>query len=134
MKCTVSIPMAAGRFRQYELSEESSALVETLKGAVQRPVTQLSSDEVTRIVVAFAEIGKKDGILALEILFPYIRDGFLKEALQLLMDGTEPELLRDILEKRIGPIEDIGYRKVIEGIVAIQQGATSHMVQQRVQA
>jgi len=90
MKSTASIPMDAGRYRQYELSEESSALVETLKDMVQRPVTQLSSDDVSRVVVAFAEIGKRDGILALEILFPYIRDEFLKDALQLLTDGIEP--------------------------------------------
>src|SRR5581483_894701 len=40
----------------------------------------------------------KQGILALEPKMKEVKDPFFKKGLQLLMDGTEPRLLREILE------------------------------------
>ncbi|SRR5579884_1240832 len=49
-------------------------------------------------LVDYANIVRKQGILALEPKMKEVKDPFFKKGLQLLMDGTEPRLLREILE------------------------------------
>ncbi|MBI5746060.1 MAG: flagellar motor protein [Nitrospirae bacterium] len=49
-------------------------------------------------IVEYANVVRKQGILALESKIKEIKDPFLKKGLQLLMDGTEPKLIREILE------------------------------------
>lgn len=49
-------------------------------------------------LVDYANIVRKQGILALEPKVKEVKDPFFKKGLQLLMDGTEPRLLREILE------------------------------------
>ena len=51
-----------------------------------------------RQLVDYANIVRKQGILALEPKMKEVKDPFFKKGLQLLMDGTEPRLLREILE------------------------------------
>ena len=57
-------------------------------------------------LVEFAQIARKEGILALEGKVEEIDDPFFKKAIQLAVDGTEPEVMRDILETEIAFIED----------------------------
>jgi chemotaxis protein MotA len=52
-------------------------------------------------VVRFAETARRDGLLALEDQVDEIDDEFTKKGLQLLVDGTDPELVRSILENEI---------------------------------
>lgn len=49
-------------------------------------------------LIDYANIVRKQGILALEPKVKEVKDPFFKKGLQLLMDGTEPRLLREILE------------------------------------
>jgi chemotaxis protein MotA len=46
----------------------------------------------------FAAIARKDGLLALENRMKTVSHPFLKKGLQLVVDGTEPALTREILE------------------------------------
>lgn len=48
-------------------------------------------------IVEFAEIARRDGILALENVTDQIKDEFLVKGLQLAVDGTDPELIESIL-------------------------------------
>ncbi len=57
-------------------------------------------------LVEFAQIARKEGILALEGKIEEIDDPFFKKAIQLAVDGTEPDVMRDILETEIAFIED----------------------------
>lgn len=52
-------------------------------------------------LVKYAEMARRDGILALDKELKNIDDDFMRKALQLLVDGTAPELIRDILETEI---------------------------------
>jgi chemotaxis protein MotA len=52
-------------------------------------------------VVKFAEQARKEGLLALEESAKNIEDPFLKKGIDLAVDGTDPEELRDILEASI---------------------------------
>ena len=57
-------------------------------------------------------IARKEGLLALEEAANDIDDDFLKKGVMLVVDGTDPELVRGILETDLGCIED-RHKKVI---------------------
>jgi len=46
-------------------------------------------------------VARKDGLLALETSIKKVQDPFLRKGLQLVVDGTEPKLTREILEIEI---------------------------------
>ena len=52
-------------------------------------------------LVGYAERARRDGLLALEEELEQIDDEYLKKGLQLVVDGTDPDLVRDILEAEI---------------------------------
>lgn len=62
--------------------------------------------KVIDIIVRFAEKARREGLLALEADIAEIDDEFLQKGIQLIVDGTDPELVRDILETELAYIED----------------------------
>lgn len=52
-------------------------------------------------VVRWSHMARKEGLLALENQMQTIRDPFMRNGLQLLVDGVEPERLREALEIEI---------------------------------
>ena len=52
-------------------------------------------------LVGFAEKARKDGLLALESEVDGIEDAFTKKGMQLVVDGTDPDLVREILEVEV---------------------------------
>jgi chemotaxis protein MotA len=50
-------------------------------------------------------VARKEGLLALEEQIESIPDPFTRKGLQLLVDGAEPERLREVLEVEIGAYE-----------------------------
>lgn len=57
-------------------------------------------------IVAFSEIGRREGILALEVELNDQDDPFLAAGTRLAVDGTEPDLIMDILETELSFIEE----------------------------
>jgi chemotaxis protein MotA len=53
----------------------------------------------------FSDKARREGILSLEAELGKIDDQFLKLGIQLIVDGTDPALVRDILETKIQTIE-----------------------------
>jgi chemotaxis protein MotA len=53
------------------------------------------------LLVSLAEQARREGLLALDAQIAEIDDEFTKKGLQLVVDGTDPELVRDILEAEI---------------------------------
>lgn len=53
------------------------------------------------LIVGFAERARRDGLLALESEVEGIEDPFTKKGLQLVVDGTDPDMLREIMETEI---------------------------------
>jgi chemotaxis protein MotA len=49
-------------------------------------------------LVRYAEQARRDGLLALDEAVNSVEDPFLKKGLQLVVDGTDPELVADVLE------------------------------------
>jgi chemotaxis protein MotA len=59
-----------------------------------------ASDQIATLV-SLAEKARKEGLLALEAQVKEISDPFLKRGLQMGIDGTDPEELRQVLEGEI---------------------------------
>lgn len=51
-----------------------------------------------RSIIDLSNVGRKEGLLALEEAANGIEDEFLKKGIMLVVDGTDPELVRGILE------------------------------------
>src|SRR3954471_20288301 len=49
-------------------------------------------------LVGYAEQARRDGLLALDEQLANVEDPFTKKGLQLVVDGTDPELVADVLE------------------------------------
>ena len=49
----------------------------------------------------WSQIARKEGLLALEAYIPALRDPFARRGLQLLVDGAEPDRLREVLHVEI---------------------------------
>lgn len=65
-----------------------------------------NSQDVIALLVKFAERARREGILALEKQMEEVSDKFLRNGIQLAVDGTEPELLKDIMETELSYIEE----------------------------
>ncbi|MDR2391208.1 MAG: MotA/TolQ/ExbB proton channel family protein [Planctomycetota bacterium] len=61
--------------------------------------------EIIKKMVEFSEVARRDGILALENVLEQIPDPFMRQGLQLAVDGTDPELIQDIMETDLDNIE-----------------------------
>lgn len=68
--------------------------------------------EIIGNIINLSNIARKEGLLALEEAANDIDDDFLKKGVMLVVDGTDPELVRGILETDLGCIED-RHKKVI---------------------
>ncbi len=61
---------------------------------------------VIKQIVEFAEQARREGILCLEARSQEVEDEFLRKGIQLAVDGTEPELIKDIMQTEIDYIGD----------------------------
>jgi chemotaxis protein MotA len=66
---------------------------------------RLRSADMIRQIVQWSHVARKEGLLALEAQIPNVSDPFVRRGLQLLVDGAEPDGLRDVLEVEIGTYE-----------------------------
>ncbi len=57
-----------------------------------------NSAETVDLFVTMADKARREGLLALESDVDKIHDQFTKKGVQLMIDGTDPELLREIME------------------------------------
>jgi chemotaxis protein MotA len=67
---------------------------------------EMYSDEIIKILVKFAEKSRREGLLALEQDVIEIDEPFLQQGIQLVVDGTDPELVKNILETKLTFLEE----------------------------
>ncbi|HHV71318.1 MAG TPA: flagellar motor protein [Clostridia bacterium] len=63
-------------------------------------------ETIIKTLVAFAEKARREGLLALEEDVQRLDEPFLKKGIQLIVDGTDPELVRNILETELTFLEE----------------------------
>jgi chemotaxis protein MotA len=64
-------------------------------------------EALLRQIVAFANKARRKGIVSLDQDLPLVADPFLRQALMLAVDGTEPSELRRIMEFQIDNVSEI---------------------------
>ena len=62
---------------------------------------KVDSDATVQLLLSFANKARRSGIVSLDQDLPTISDAFLKQALTLAVDGTEPAELRKIMELQL---------------------------------
>jgi chemotaxis protein MotA len=69
-------------------------------------------------IVRWSSIARKEGLLGLETIAEKEPDPFIRKGMQMLVDGNEPEVLRDALEMEMDAIEqhDMQAAKVYESM------------------
>lgn len=63
--------------------------------------TPTSSEKLIQDMVSFAEIARRDGILSLEGATKEIEDPFIVSGIQMAVDGTDPELIEQIMNNEL---------------------------------
>lgn len=56
-------------------------------------------------ITGWSQVSRREGLLALDAIVEQLTDSFTRKGLQLLVDGAEPERLREVLEVEIGTFE-----------------------------
>ncbi len=79
---------------------------------------KLQPEEAAEKIVNWSNIARREGLLGLEAIAEEEPDVFARKGLQLLVDGSEPEVIRSILEVEIDSKEhqDMQAAKVFEGM------------------
>jgi chemotaxis protein MotA len=80
------------------------------------PVQPMAS--AVEAMVGWSRVARKEGLLGLERMIEDKMDDFSRKGLQLLVDGNEPQTIRETLELQIAAREDIDLAaaKVFEGM------------------
>lgn len=95
---------------------------------------------VVKRILSASTIARREGLLALEeyanqlILSNTEADNFLKLAILLIVDGTDPEFVRNILENKIvvrgmDTLEGFLYYIMMEGALSIQAGVNPRIIE-----
>lgn len=62
--------------------------------------------QLIKQVSNWSQVSRREGLLALEGVIVLLKDDFSRKGLQLLVDGAEPERLREVLEVEISTYEE----------------------------
>lgn len=90
---TIGVGMAGGMMKDVQGAVGAMKHAFTAKAPAQ--------DESVGTLVSLAEQARRNGLLALEEQARSLDDPFLKQGVELLVDGTDPHELRDILESKV---------------------------------
>ena len=96
-----------------------------------------NTKELIETLTLLGKYAQERGILALEESLGKIEDPFLKEALHLIVDGTDPDIAEEILRNRVEAItyhRELLYNLMIEGILGIQAGNSSWTLEMRLRS
>lgn len=74
-----------------------------------RPPASDTQDSIRKLT-GWAHIARQEGILALERQLEFVDDPYLRNGLQLLVDGAEPDKLREAMEIHINTLENGEYQ------------------------
>ena len=78
--------------------------------ALKRP--NFNIPEMIQKVIDLSNVARKEGLLSLEEAAGDIDDAFLKKGILLVVDGTDPELVRAIMETELVSMEDRHKKKI----------------------
>jgi chemotaxis protein MotA len=101
----------------YPLSVVANIFAITKQAFIQR---EMKAADVIQTLVGFATKARREGLLGLEDEIANVNDNFLKKGIQLVVDGTDIELVRSILETDLSFLET--RHKLGEGLFGTMGG------------
>ena len=69
-------------------------------GLIMKPVKS-NEEEIIKQIIDLSNVARKEGLLALEETANEFEDEFIKKGVLLIVDGTDPEFVRSILETEL---------------------------------
>ncbi len=66
----------------------------------------LNTPQIISKIIELSNVARKEGLLSLEEAASDLDDAFLKKGILLIVDGTDPELVRAILETELTSVDD----------------------------
>lgn len=66
----------------------------------------MEAGDVIKTIINLAETARREGLLALEDAAYQLKDDFMKKGVLLIVDGTDPDLVRNILETELAFLEE----------------------------
>lgn len=63
--------------------------------------SEFDVDQIITKIIELANVARREGLLALEEAVSEIKDDFLQKGVMLIVDGTDPELVKNIMETEI---------------------------------
>jgi chemotaxis protein MotA len=92
----------AGTFGVAMASGTMADMVTSLKAVKSAFLTKAqTADDTVGAVMELAERARREGLLSLEEAAKSVRDPFLRKGIEMAVDGTDPDELRDILDAEI---------------------------------
>jgi chemotaxis protein MotA len=119
MQLTAFIIVAGGTLGAIMLQSPMSVFMGAMKMAAWVFIPpKLDPKAAIEKIIGWSNIARKEGLLGLEAMAENETDTFARKGLQLLVDGSEPESIRKILEVELGTKEhnDTQSAKVYEGM------------------
>lgn len=102
-----------GAFSCVLVSHTMQDFINGIKGAALAfKVPVLNTSEMIKNIIELSNIARKEGLLSLEEATAELEEPFLKKGILLVVDGTDPDLVRGILETELISIEE-RHKKVI---------------------
>lgn len=84
-------------------ASQIAALPKVLKKALSQQ--EFDTTIVINTIVGFAQKARREGLLALEQDVRALDNDFLRKGIELVVDGNDPELVRDIMETQLSFLE-----------------------------
>lgn len=113
----VDLPSAlvtfGGAFASVMTSHTMQEFISGLKGmllAFKAPV--INTSDMIKNIIDLSNVARKEGLLSLEEAASDLDEPFLKKGILLVVDGTDPDLVRAILETELISVEE-RHKKVI---------------------
>ncbi|RKX86777.1 MAG: motility protein A [Spirochaetes bacterium] len=69
-------------------------------------VPNYEEERIISRLVAFSEKARREGLLALEDDLEEVEDEFLRKGIQLVVDGTDPDIIKNILYNELNQIQE----------------------------
>lgn len=75
-------------------------------------ISDMNTPDVIRKIIELSNVARKEGLLSLEEASAELEDPFLKKGVLLIVDGTDPELVRAIMETELTSVDGRHRQKI----------------------
>jgi hypothetical protein len=103
----------------------SEILTARLQQTIRPELSERSFEEIDELMADLSQLARLMGILELDQFVEGVGDRFLKQGLQMAMDGAEPDRVTETLENWMHSLlheQEVRFRKVIAGMRSVQKG------------